>query len=143
MTDGAALIYGCIAPYMRHRFSPVHHISTKDFTKSITENVTSTQHLIACVDPLLRAKCGVAVYCSDDAVIGGKFFANYGASKAAQSALFKSWAIENQNSPINIIEFTPKPMPTATRARFYPGEDTATLAKPAEEAKRLLALIGL
>jgi hypothetical protein len=32
-------------------------------------------------------------------------------------------------------------MGTATRARFYPGEDRSTLATPAQEAQRLLPLI--
>jgi hypothetical protein len=30
-------------------------------------------------------------------------------------------------------------MPTAVRARFYPGEDKATLSAPRDEAARLLA----
>jgi hypothetical protein len=30
-------------------------------------------------------------------------------------------------------------MPTATRARFYPGEDRAGLSQPDSEAARLLA----
>jgi hypothetical protein len=33
----------------------------------------------------------------------------------------------------------PKPMATATRARFFPGEDRKTLAQPLDEAKRILA----
>ncbi|HBV55484.1 MAG TPA: oxidoreductase, partial [Rhodobacteraceae bacterium] len=34
----------------------------------------------------------------------------------------------------------PKPMATATRARFFPGEDRSLLAHPKDEAARLLAL---
>ena len=37
----------------------------------------------------------------------------------------------------------PRPMPTATRARFHPGEDRAPLAAPADEAARLLSELGL
>jgi hypothetical protein len=32
-------------------------------------------------------------------------------------------------------------MPTATRARFYPGEDRSTLTEPTAEAARLLPQI--
>nr|MDA3859454.1 oxidoreductase [Roseovarius sp.] len=36
----------------------------------------------------------------------------------------------------------PAPMATATRARFFPGEDRAALVAPKDEAKRLLALLA-
>jgi hypothetical protein len=32
-------------------------------------------------------------------------------------------------------------MPTATRARFFPGEDRAALTDPKDEATRLLTLL--
>jgi hypothetical protein len=35
----------------------------------------------------------------------------------------------------------PAPMPTAVRARFYPGEDRSRLADPRAEAARLLDLV--
>jgi len=34
-------------------------------------------------------------------------------------------------------------MSTATRARFFPGEDKSTLAHPSTEAARLLATLDL
>jgi hypothetical protein len=37
---------------------------------------------------------------------------------------------------------TPAPMSTATRARFFPGEDRAALAHPRDEAARIVALLG-
>ena len=40
------------------------------------------------------------------------------------------------------VLFTPdKPLPTAIRARFFPGEDRSPLASAADEATRLIALI--
>jgi hypothetical protein len=36
---------------------------------------------------------------------------------------------------------TPAPMPTATRARFFPGEDRTPLTHPRDEAARILALV--
>ncbi|MFM2356161.1 MAG: hypothetical protein RLZZ528_1897, partial [Pseudomonadota bacterium] len=37
---------------------------------------------------------------------------------------------------------TPAPMPTATRARFYPGEDRTPLADPTAEAARILSALA-
>jgi hypothetical protein len=39
------------------------------------------------------------------------------------------------------MEREPRPMATATRARFHPGEDRAALATPTREAARLLPMI--
>jgi hypothetical protein len=36
---------------------------------------------------------------------------------------------------------TVAPLPTATRARFFPGEDRSKLADPRAEAARLVALV--
>jgi len=37
-----------------------------------------------------------------------------------------------------VIIAQPDPMPTATRARFFPGEDRAPLSAPRAEAERIL-----
>ncbi len=120
--------------------SPAPFVDAKDWDKSADINITATARLISAVDPLLRVRSGVAVHL-DDPVAGKANYAAYGASKAAQKALFDSWAAEaTPNSP-RIISFTPKPMPTATRARFHPGEDRTVLADPNVEARRLGALL--
>ena len=107
--------------------SPVPYMDSKDWDKSITINMTATARLIANIEPLLIAKSGVAIHC-DDPREGHKFFGAYAASKAAQRSLYASWAKETQTAKINVKHFTPNPMPTATRARFFPGEDRAPLA---------------
>jgi NAD(P)-dependent dehydrogenase (short-subunit alcohol dehydrogenase family) len=75
----------------------------------------------------------------DDPRAGAKFFGAYGATKAAQIALAQSWAAETATSKLRVRILTPAPMPTATRARFFPGEDRSPLADPRTEAARLLA----
>jgi NAD(P)-dependent dehydrogenase (short-subunit alcohol dehydrogenase family) len=60
-------------------------------------------------------------------------------SKAAQRALVESWAAESAKHGPDVHLLRPNPMPTAVRARFYPGEDKAVLATPRDEAARLLA----
>ncbi len=68
--------------------------------------------------------------------------AAYGATKAAQIALAQSWAAETVKTGPRVHVLTPAPMGTATRARFFPGEDRATLAHPRDEAARIVALLG-
>lgn len=119
---------------------PAEHVDSKDWSKSIGVNVTASADLIKNIDPLLRARNGTAVYL-DDPMQGQKFFGTYGASKAAQKALFDSWAAETVNTGPRVLSFTPNPMPTATRARFFPGEDRAALSEPSAEAARLMSIL--
>lgn len=121
---------------------PAGHVGDKDLAKSLDINVTATARLMRYVSPLL-GETGQAVF-FDDPVAGHAFFGSYGSSKAAQIALARSWQIESQKTGPKVSILTPKPMPTATRARFHPGESRETLATPQSEAKRLLAeLTGL
>jgi NAD(P)-dependent dehydrogenase (short-subunit alcohol dehydrogenase family) len=89
------------------------------------------------VEPLLRAGDGQALF-FDDPRAGEKFFGAYGASKAAQIALARSWQAENAKIGPFVQIKTPDPMPTATRARFFPGEDRSPLTHPRDMAVRLL-----
>jgi NAD(P)-dependent dehydrogenase (short-subunit alcohol dehydrogenase family) len=89
------------------------------------------------VEPLLRAGNGTALF-FDDPRAGQKFFGAYGASKAAQMSLVQSWQAEAQRVGPRVVIAHPAPMPTATRARFFPGEDRAPLSAPRAEAERIL-----
>jgi NAD(P)-dependent dehydrogenase (short-subunit alcohol dehydrogenase family) len=120
--------------------SPANHAAQKDWDNSFDTNVRYAQQLIVNIDPLLGTRKGTAVHCVDTHA-GEKFFAAYGASKAAQKALFDSWSAESAPHGRRVIAFSPNPMPTATRARFFPGEDRAALTPCATEAQRLLAML--
>ncbi len=120
--------------------APVGHIDLKDMTKSIATNVSATADLIARIEPLLRAGKGRALF-FDDPHAGEKFFGAYGATKAAQMALVRSWQAENVKIGPQVMIDAPAPMPTATRARFFPGEDRAKLADPRAEAARIVAAL--
>lgn len=119
--------------------APAGHIGPKDLSKSMTINVEATARLIAYVSPLL-SQTGKAVF-FDDPRGGQQFFGAYGATKAAQIALARSWQAESVKTGPRVQILTPAPMPTATRARFYPGEDRSTLTEPMAEAARLLPQI--
>jgi NAD(P)-dependent dehydrogenase (short-subunit alcohol dehydrogenase family) len=114
-------------------------VDARDLAKSIEGNITATSMLINYVAPLLGTN-GHAVF-FDDPVAGHKFFGSYGATKAAQIALARSWAAESIRIGPRVDIVTPQPMPTATRARFFPGEDRAGLHDIHAEAARLLAIL--
>ena len=120
--------------------APAGSLDAKDWDKSIATNVRATGSLIPMIEPLLRAHKGTALF-FDDPRAGQKFFGAYGASKSAQIALARSWAAETAKIGPRVLIETPAPMPTATRARFFPGEDRTPLASTTNEATRLIALL--
>lgn len=117
--------------------SPATFVDAKDWEKSVAVNATATSLLIPYVAPLLGTE-GRAVF-FDDPRAGEKFFGAYGATKAAQMSLARSWAAETVKTGPRVDILSPRPMPTAVRARFFPGEDRDALTPPATEAARLLA----
>jgi NAD(P)-dependent dehydrogenase (short-subunit alcohol dehydrogenase family) len=120
--------------------APANALDAKDWDKSITTNVRAAGSLIPMVEPLLRAHKGTALFL-DDPRAGQKFFGAYGASKAAQIALARSWQAETVKIGPRVLIETPIPMATAVRARFFPGENRTSLASTADEATRLIALL--
>ncbi|MCX7890569.1 MAG: SDR family oxidoreductase [Rhodobacteraceae bacterium] len=120
--------------------SPAGHVDAKDFDRSVAVNLRATAGLIPLLEPLLRAGGGTALFL-DDPRAGQKFFGAYGSTKAAQVALARTWQAETARIGPRVVIATPAPMATATRARFFPGEDRSGLADPAEEARRILAAL--
>lgn len=117
--------------------APADHVDPKDMAKSVACNVTATATLITYVAPLLGAD-GTAVF-FDDPGAAGKFFGAYGSTKAAQKALVRCWQAETEKTGPKVHVMAPQPMPTATRARFYPGEDREALADTHTQAAAVLA----
>jgi NAD(P)-dependent dehydrogenase (short-subunit alcohol dehydrogenase family) len=120
--------------------APAAHVDMKDFDKSLACNTRATAMLIPLIEPLLRAGKGRAVFL-DDPRAGEKFFGAYGATKAAQMALARSWQAETRQTGPDVVILSPNPVATATRARFFPGEDRSRLTDIHEEAQRLLGLL--
>ncbi len=114
--------------------TPAAHINAKDWDKSMSINATSMGILIPYIAPLL-GEHGTAVF-FDDPKAGKMLYGSYGASKAAQIALARSWQAESTGPRVEILQ--PADMPTASRARFFPGQDREAMAKPMDEAQRLL-----
>jgi len=121
--------------------APAPFIDPKDWSKSIEVNATATQRLIGYVAPLLMATPGARAVFFDHPAAQGKFFGAYGATKAAQMALVRSWQAEARKTGPTVTILDPAPVATATRARFFPGEDRSALATPADESARLLTQV--
>ena len=119
--------------------SPAGHIDLKDWDKSVAINTRASGVLLGFVEPLLGTE-GTALF-FDDPRAGEKFFGAYGATKSAQIALARSCQAETVKTGPRVLIETPAPMPTATRARFFPGESRGHLADIAAEARRLVALV--
>ncbi|GFE63932.1 SDR family NAD(P)-dependent oxidoreductase [Litoreibacter roseus] len=121
--------------------APLPHMSEKDLDKTLAVNVRATARLIANVAPLLQASpVGAALFFNDKSK-SERFHGPYGLSKAAQMRMARSWQDETAKIGPVVHVLTPAPMPTALRARFYPGEDRSALADPKAEAERLLSEI--
>ncbi len=155
ITDDAGLQRMCLALFERwgHVDLFVHsaiyvgplslagHVPESDWEKMVAANIHATGRMVQMLDPLLKvAANGCAILPTDDAVVGKSYLSAYGASKAAQKAIWDSWAAETRTlrTP-KIRTFAPNPMPTALRGRFYPGEDRTHLSPTRHEAARLLA----
>lgn len=123
------------------QLTPTPHLDEKDWDKTLATNVGATQRLITYVAPLL-GESGTALFFADDHA-GEKYFSGYGATKAAQVALAQSWAAETTRLGPKVVLARPRPMATAMRARFFPGEDRAALEPPAAEAARILSELAL
>jgi NADP-dependent 3-hydroxy acid dehydrogenase YdfG len=121
--------------------TPAWMVDEKDMAKSVAVNVTAAATLIEFVAPLLAAE-GMAVF-FDDPRGGEKFFGAYGATKAAQLALANSWQAETVKTGPRVRITQPPPMPTATRARFFPGEDRGQLTDIHAAAKDILDELDL
>lgn len=121
--------------------APVAHVADKDFDQALELNLRATERLMTMAHPLLRAAPeGHFIHVTDDRA-GQANFGAYAAGKAGAEALARAWAAESARIGPKVSIFQPRPMPTALRARFYPGENPARLTPCAEEALRLLALV--
>lgn len=155
ITDAGAMQHLCLSVHQRwgglglwlhtaiHAapLTPAAMIDDKDWAKSLAINVEATRRLIAYMAPLLGQRPDAAAVFFDDPGAQGSYFGSYGATKAAQIALAKTWQAESLRTGPRVHVLTPAPMATATRARFYPGEDRSALAAPTAEAERLAALL--
>lgn len=122
--------------------SPVTALSLTDFEKSISVNARVTIKLIQSLDPLLRqSETKTALFIDD--THSGKFMSSYSASKAASREIVLNYQEESKRIGARVKLFSPLPMPTALRARFFPGENQKTLSTCVSQAEEVILKLKL
>jgi NAD(P)-dependent dehydrogenase (short-subunit alcohol dehydrogenase family) len=124
------------------RLTPVAHIDPKDWAQSVAVNLSAAWRLIRSCDPPLRASdAGRAVFVTTGRVQRPRaYWGMYGATKAGMEHLVLTWAQEVEKTPLRVNLADPGIVATKMRANAMPGEDPATIAKPAEVAPAIAAL---
>ncbi len=89
----------------------------------------------------LRGRGTIVHISSDAAVSAYPRWGAYGVSKAALDHLARSWAAELGELGVRVLVVDPGEMDTKMHADAMPEADRATLAQPAEVARRIVARI--
>ena len=120
--------------------APANIMFDRDFSDVFLNNVLSTKYIIAHTDGLLKASGnGKAIFIDD--TISKNFLSTYSASKAAIRDIVLCYKRENSRLGPTISLFSPKPMPTKLRRKFFPGESETKLFSCFSQAKALRKLI--
>ncbi len=123
--------------------TPVGHISAKDLDKAWKVNGRGVQQLIRSVDPLLRASISAKAVFMADPRGGSSFFGAYSVSKEAGLGFARTYAAEISSTDVDVIFHQPPEMPTALRARFYPGQNASKCTPCATAAEGVLELLSV
>lgn len=92
--------------------------------------------------PMALRGAGTIVFVSSDAAVSAyPGWGAYGVSKAAADHLARSFAAELGSSGVRVFAVDPGEMDTAMHAAALPDADPTTLARPADVADRLLAMV--
>ena len=126
------------------KLTPAGHITPKDWDAVMAVNLTAAWRLIRTTAPLLlAAPAGRAVFLTDRRAGEPRaYWGAYGASKAGLENLVRSWAHETASTALRVNLFDPGPVDTRLRAEAMPGEDPATLPRPADVAPAIAELCG-
>jgi len=122
--------------------SPLGHIGVKDWAELMDVNVTANWRLIRSMDPLLKqSDAGRAIFVTSGAAGKHKqHWGGYAVSKAALEELVLTYAAESKISGVKVNLVDPGPIATHMRAKAVPGEDPASLPKPADIAPLFVEL---
>lgn len=115
----------------------------EDLERVLAVNVIGPFRLTkAVLGSMLLRESGVIVNVSSDAGIEPyPTWGSYGASKAALDHLSRIWASENAGSHVRVLSIDPGEMDTDMHAAAMPDEDRSQLARPADVAARIVAML--
>lgn len=122
--------------------TPVAHLDTRDWEKTLGVNLTANWRLIRSLDPLFRASDSARPIFLTSSVARNPraFWGAYAVSKAGLETLVRTYAEETDHTPIRPVLLNPGATRTRMRAEAFPGEDPATLPDPAELGPLLVEL---
>jgi NAD(P)-dependent dehydrogenase (short-subunit alcohol dehydrogenase family) len=122
--------------------SPLGHVEPKVWDQVMAINVSANWHFIRFLDPLLqKSDAGRAVFITSGAASNARAYrGTYSVSKAALDVLARTYAAETAATKVRVNLFNPGPTRTRMRAAVMPGEDPATLPKPAQVAENIVPL---
>jgi len=121
--------------------TPVGHVASKDLDKAWKINARAVQQLLRSLDPLLQQSDAAKAIFMLDPRLGAAFWSSYAVTKEAGMGFARSYAAETSQSSIDVVFHQPPEMPTALRARFFPGQNTDDLTSCAEAAKGVADLL--
>ncbi len=112
--------------------SPMPHGDPIEWQKTIDINLNANFHLIRTMDTLLRAApAGRAIFVTSGVATRiSAYWGAYAVSKTALDALVKTYAAENEKTPLRINLLDPGRTRTRMRAQAFPGENPDTLPTP-------------
>jgi NAD(P)-dependent dehydrogenase (short-subunit alcohol dehydrogenase family) len=113
------------------------------FDEALQVNVAGPFRLTRAVvgSMVLRGRGTIVFVSSDAAVEGYPRWGAYGASKAALDHLARIWAAELEGTGVRVLAVDPGDMDTPMHAAAIPEADPASLQKPDDVARRLVALL--
>ena len=116
----------------------------EDFERALQVNLLGPFRLARLIAGAmaLRGRGTIVHVSSDAAVEAYPRWGAYGASKAALDHLSRTWAAELEGTGVRVLAVDPGEMDTQMHADAIPDADPATLARPAEVARAIAAIIG-
>lgn len=114
--------------------APLAHVDPAVWSRLLRVNLSAPFLLTRACLPVLRAAQGTVVFIDD--ACEAAYLGAYGVAKAGLARQAAQWAEEQPG--IRVELFTPPPMPTALRARLFPGEGPAAGLTAVEKVARAL-----
>jgi len=118
--------------------APVGHVASKDLDKAWKINGRAVQQLLRSLDPLLQASDDAHAIFMSDPHHSDPFWSAYSITKEAGLSFARTYAAEVEKTGVKVSFHQPPEMPTALRARFYPGQNPDELTPCPEAAEALL-----
>jgi NAD(P)-dependent dehydrogenase (short-subunit alcohol dehydrogenase family) len=123
-------------------FTPMPHVTPKEWGEIIDLDLTANWRLIRAMDPLLRAApAGRAIFVTSRLGREARpYYGVYAVAKAGLETMARVYAGEVARTAVRVNLIDPGVVRTRLRARIFPGEDPAGLPPPESVTDAFVAL---